>query len=170
MNDEAQQRFREFVAARTPALMRIAYLLTGNQHDAEDLLQTALTRAAAKLRSIRHDDPEAYVRRVMYHEQISWWRRRSRRPESPTDPMPDALSADPSPGTDLRLAVRQALLQLTPRQRAVLVLRYFEDLPEAEVAEMLDCSVGTVRSQVHRAMTKFRTIAPELASTVSTPR
>jgi DNA-directed RNA polymerase specialized sigma24 family protein len=83
---EDRRRFREFVAARTPALMRVAYLLTGNQHDAEDLLQTALTRTAARLRSIRHDDPEGYVRRVMYHEQISWWRRR----ETPTHPSFDA--------------------------------------------------------------------------------
>src|SRR5215471_17285225 len=158
MDDHDRQAFREFVAARTPTLMRIAYLLTGNQHDAEDLLQTALTRAASKFRSIRHKDPEAYVRRILYHEQVSWWRRRSRRRETSTDQVPDTPVTDGSEAVDVRLAARQALLQLTPRQRAVLILRYFEDLPEAEVAKLLDCSVGTVRSQAHRAISKLRIV------------
>ncbi|GIH20591.1 SigE family RNA polymerase sigma factor [Rugosimonospora africana] len=164
MNGEERQKFREFVAARTPALMRTAYLLAGNQHDAEDLLQNALTRTAARFSSIRHTDPEAYVRRVMYREQISWWRRFTRRRESPTHPMPDRPAADPSTGTDLRVVVGEALRQLTPRQRTVLVLRYFEDLPEQQVAELMNCSVGTVRSQTARAMARFRAVAPELGA------
>jgi RNA polymerase sigma-70 factor (sigma-E family) len=157
-----ERRFRDFVTARTPTLMRIAYLLAGNQHDAQDLLQSALTRAAARYRWIRHDDPEAYVRRVLYREQISRWRRHSRRREVSTDPIPDQIAHDGTGGVDLRLSVRRALLALTPRQRAVLVLRYFEDRPEAEVADLLGCSIGTVRSQVAKAMSKFRAIAPEL--------
>jgi RNA polymerase sigma-70 factor (sigma-E family) len=165
VDGEARRRLREFVVARTPALMRVAYLLTGNQHDAEDLVQTALTKAAARWESIRHEDPEAYVRRVMYHAQVSWWRRRARRREQPVHPLPEVdHTADPGPGADLRLAVRQVLSRLTPRQRAVLVLRYFEDLPEKQVAEVLGCSVGTVRSQVHRALARFRALAPELVS------
>lgn len=164
MNGEDQRKFREFVAARTPALMRTAYLLAGNQHDAEDLLQTALARTVTRISFIRHTDPEAYVRRVMYHEQISWWRRLIRRRESPTHPLPDTPAADPSTGADLRVVVGEALRQLTPRQRAVLVLRYFEDLPEREVAGLLNCSIGTVRSQSARAMARFRAVAPELGS------
>jgi RNA polymerase sigma-70 factor (sigma-E family) len=156
--------------------MRTAYLLTGNQHDAEDLLQSALTRTATRLSFIRHPDPEAYVRRVMYHEQVSWWRRLSRRRESPTHPLPESPAAGPgggadsTSGTELRVAVAQALRRLTPKQRAVLVLRYFEDLPEGKVAELLGCSVGTVRSQTARAMTRFRVIAPELAPSAAAPR
>ena len=164
MDGEQQRRFREFVTARTPALMRTAYLLTGNQHDAEDLLQSALTRTATRLRFIRHADPEAYVRQVMYHEQISWWRRLSRRREPPTHPLPERAAADPSTGTELRIAVGDALRQLSPKQRAVLVLRYFEDLPEQQVAELMNCSVGTVRSHAARAMARFRQVAPELGT------
>lgn len=163
MNEADEHRFRAFVQARTPALMRVAYLLAGTQHDAEDLLQTALTRTALRFSRIRHDDPEAYVRRILYREQVSRWRRRSRRPEAPTHPLPETAVIEPGTGVELRLAVRQALAQLTPRQRAVLVLRYFEDLPEADVARLLGCSLGTVRSQTHRAITKFRRLAPDLA-------
>ena len=161
--NEDQRRFRDFVVARTPTLMRIAYLLTGNQHDAEDLLQTALTRTAARLFWIRHTDPEAYVRKILYRERISVWRRVRRREVLAWSPPDAAVVADPGHAADVRLTVREALLRLTPRQRAVLVLRYFEDLPEAEVAEILGCSVGTVRSQVDRAKIRLRSIAPELA-------
>jgi RNA polymerase sigma-70 factor (sigma-E family) len=160
--DEDQRGFRDFVASRTPTLMRIAYLLTGNQHDAEDLLQTALTRTAARLRWVRHTDPEAYVRKILYRESVSRWRRVKRREILAAAP-PDRPVADPGDASDLRLTVRQALRQLTPRQRAVLVLRYFEDLPETQVAQLLGCSVGTVRSQVDRAKAKLRSVAPELA-------
>jgi len=160
--EDDRRRFRDFVAARTPTLMRIAYLLTGNQHDAEDLLQTALTRTAARLFWVRHADPEAYVRKVLYRESVSLWRRVKRREVLAWSP-PDVAVADPGHAVDLRLSVRQALLRLTPRQRAVLVLRYFEDLPEAQVAEILECSVGTVRSQADRAKARLRGIAPELA-------
>jgi RNA polymerase sigma-70 factor (sigma-E family) len=162
VNSEDQRRFREFVAARTPALMRTAYLLAGNQHDAEDLLQTALTRTATRMSFIRHTDPEAYVRRVMYREQVSWWRRLTRRRESLVYPLPERPTADPTTGTDLRVVVGEVLRQLTQRQRTVLVLRYFEDLAEAQVAELMGCSVGTVRSQTARAMARFRAVAPEL--------
>lgn len=169
MDDDARQAFREFAETRTPALLRTAYLLTGSQHDAEDLVQTALTRAMGRWRHIRHRDPEGYVRRVMYHEQVSWWRRRARRREAPVDPMPEIVVADPNPDTDLRVSVQQVLRRLSPHQRAVLVLRYFEDLPEAQVADILGCSVGTVRSQVHRALSRFRALAPWLASSLAIP-
>src|SRR3954451_6805605 len=122
MDAEAQQRFRDFVAIRTPALMRVAYLLAGDQLGAEDLLQTALTKTATKWRSLQHADPEAYVRKVMYHEQVSWWRRTARRRETPTHPLPDRAGVDPTDQTDLRLSMKEALQRLTAKQRALLVL------------------------------------------------
>ncbi|WP_163512533.1 SigE family RNA polymerase sigma factor [Fodinicola acaciae] len=163
MDAAAKQRFAEFVAARTPALMRLAYLLTGDQHAAEDLLQTALTKAMVRWRTLQRDDPEAYVRRVMYHEQVSWWRRAARRRETTVHELPDTPLADPSDQSDLRMQTRQALLRLTAKQRAVLVLRYFEDLSETQVADALGCSVGTVRSQTAKAVARLRQLAPELA-------
>src|SRR5262249_54481813 len=122
--------------------------LTGNQHGAEDLLQTALMKTAARWRQIRDEDPEAYVRTVLYREQISWWRRRGRHREVAVDPPPDIGYADPSSHTDLRLAMRAALLRLPPAQRAILVLRYYDDLSEKQVADILGCSVG-YRPQPH---------------------
>jgi RNA polymerase sigma-70 factor (sigma-E family) len=162
MDAHAKQRFHEFVVARTPALIRVAYLLTGDQHRAEDLLQTALTKTMVRWRTLQHGDPEAYVRRVLYHEQVSWWRRASRRRETTVHQLPDTPLADPTGDIALRLQMRQALLQLTPKQRTVLVLRYFEDLSETQVAAALGCSIGTVRSQTHRAITRLRSLAPEL--------
>ncbi|WP_030165681.1 SigE family RNA polymerase sigma factor [Spirillospora albida] len=161
MNRQAREDFTQFVAARSARLIRTAYVLAGDQHAAEDLLQTALTRTAARWRHVR-GDPEAYVRRVMYNEQISRWRRRGR--ESAMADVPDLAVADRSGEVDLRLALQRALLALPPRKRAVLVLRYFEDLPEKEVALILGCSVGTVRSQTHKALTRLRDIVPDLAT------
>ena len=161
MDEEAKARFGEFVAARTPALIRLAYLLTGDQHAAEDLLQTALMKTAGRWRHLRHEDPEAYVRTVMYRDQVSRWRRRRRRTEVPVHSPPERPYADPSGHADIRLTMRRALLCLPPDQRAVLVLRYYEDLPETAVAELLGCSVGTVRSRTHRAVTRLRALLPE---------
>jgi RNA polymerase sigma-70 factor (sigma-E family) len=160
MDDEARARFGEFVAGRTPSLIRLAYLLAGNQHAAEDLLQTALTRTAARWDQLRNEDPEAYVRTVMYREQISLWRRWGRRREVATQAPPERGYADPSAHSDLRLSMREALLRLPPDQRAVLVLRYYEDLSETQVAQILDCSIGTVRSRTHRAVSRLRALLP----------
>ncbi|MBM2615028.1 SigE family RNA polymerase sigma factor [Actinoplanes sp. LDG1-06] len=167
MDNEAEQQFRQFVAARTPALMRTAYLLTGNQHDAEDLLQSALTRSAMRLRTIHITDLEAYVRRAMYHHQVDFWRLRFRRRETLADPhggLLDTSIADSSARTATKLLVRDALQRLTAKQRAVVVLRYFEDLPEREIAGQLGWSVGTVRSTMHKAMTRLRSFAPDLTA------
>ncbi|WP_214415893.1 SigE family RNA polymerase sigma factor [Sphaerisporangium fuscum] len=162
MDVAEERRFREFVAARSPALMRLGFLLTGgDQHAAEDLLQTVLARAAARWSRI--DEPEAYVRRAMYRQQVSWWRLASRRPETVVAETPDVAGPDDAHAAELKLVLRRALTRLTPRQRAVLVLRYFEDLPEAEVAQIMDCSVGTVRSTAHRSLARLRAVAPELA-------
>lgn len=161
--------FREFVAARERALLRSAYLLTGNRHQAEDLVQTALVKVAPRwARLIRAGDPEAYIRKVMYHQHISWWRSKGARAEIPAHQPPERADAvDFTAATMVRLVLRQALVRLTRRQRAVLVLRFFEDRSEAETAELLGCSVGTVKSQAHRALARLRELAPELADLTS---
>ncbi len=155
MDDRARREFTEFAATRSTSLIRVAYLLTGDQHAAEDLLQTALTKAAARWGSI-HTDPGAYVRQVMYREQVTWWRRRARLGEITMADVPDLAAAVPDLSAETRLSVRQALRALPAGKRAVLILRYFEDLPEAQVAAILGCSVGTVRSQTHKAITQLR--------------
>jgi RNA polymerase sigma-70 factor (sigma-E family) len=161
VDEDERARLAEFVASRTPALMRVAYLLTGDRGAAEDLLQSALAKTIPKWRSIRHADPEGYLRAVMYREQVSWWRRLRRRREAPIG-RGEPVVSDPSAQADLRLALRAALRQLPSVQRTVVVLRYYEDLPEARVAELLGCSVGTVRSRTHRAVTRLRQLLPNL--------
>ncbi|WP_432590445.1 SigE family RNA polymerase sigma factor [Streptomyces sp. HD1123-B1] len=162
MNDEEERRFREFVAARSPALMRTATLLAGGDiHAAEDLLQTALAKAVGRWG--RLENPEAYLRRVLYRQQVSVWRLLSTRRETTVAELPDAAGREDLTGSaELRIQVRRALAWLTVRQRSMLVLRYFEDCPEGEVAELLGCSVGTVRSTTHRALAKLRKLVPEL--------
>ncbi|MFJ6152377.1 SigE family RNA polymerase sigma factor [Micromonospora profundi] len=162
MDEDERLRLAEFVSSRTPALMRVAYLLTGDRTAAEDLLQSALARAIPRWGTIRHTDPEGYLRVVMYRQQISWWRRLRRWRETPLNPADEPVGADPSGGSDVRLAMRAALRHLPPAQRAVVMLRYYEDLPEARVAELLGCSVGTVRSRTHRAVTRLRELLPEI--------
>ena len=159
------EEYEQFVRARTPALLRTAYLLTGDQHLAEDLVQASLARThRAWLRLDRHDNAEAYTRRVMYHLQVSWWRRR-RVAESvtPEPPEPRGGGGDAIAATELRMVVAAALLRLAPKQRAILVLRFFEDYTAAQVAELLEVSVGTVKSQTSRALVRLRVLVPELA-------
>jgi RNA polymerase sigma-70 factor (sigma-E family) len=164
VDEHARQDFADFVAARSPELLRLAYVLTGDRHAAEDLLQTALTRAAAHWARVRHS-PEAYLRKIMYREQVSWWRRRARRPETVMAEPPDMAAEDQLAGADSRLALREALLALPPGKRVVLVLRYLEDMPEAQVAAVLGCSVGTVRSQTHKAIRQLKSVLPDLRLT-----
>ena len=164
MDEGARQEFGEFVAARSMQLIRLAYVLTGDQHAAEDLLQNALVKAAAHWGRI-HTAPEAYVRRIMYREQINWLRLRARRRETAMAQVPEPPAGDEAAGVTARLALQDALLALPPRRRAVLVLRYLEDLPETQVAEILGCSVGTVRSQSHRAVAQLRLALPSLGLT-----
>jgi RNA polymerase sigma-70 factor (sigma-E family) len=147
------------VVARTSALSRTAYLLTGDAQLAEDLVQTALFEAARSWHRIR-GHPEPYVRRIMYTRNISWWRRRRLQESRLVDQDATYLDAD----TDLRLTLEDALSRLTPKQRTVLVLRYFEDLTEAQAADVLGCSIGTVKSQTSKALAKLR-IDPALAAT-----
>jgi RNA polymerase sigma-70 factor (sigma-E family) len=165
VNDLAEREFREYVAARQAVLFRSAVLLTGNRHDAEDLLQTALTRLAARWQAVRRTGtPDAYVRKIMYHQRISWWRRRRHGGEYASGELPDVRDqGDLAGDSALRLALANVLRQLTPKQRAVVILRYYEDLPEAEVARILGCTVGTVRSQTYRTLARLRDLCPDLA-------
>ncbi|WP_338703210.1 SigE family RNA polymerase sigma factor [Streptomyces sp. Q6] len=162
MDPQDQERFREFVDARWGALLRLANMLTGgDRHEAEDLVQTALMKALGRWRHV--EDPESYVRKVMYRHQISRWRLlRPHRETTFAVPPANLGVPDGTATADLRIAVGQALARLTPRQRTMLVLRYFEDLSETEVAHVLGCSVGTVRSTTHRSLARLRTLAPEL--------
>jgi RNA polymerase sigma-70 factor (sigma-E family) len=157
-DDAARKRgeaFSEFVLAREQAPQRTAWLLTGDWALAEDLVQTALVRCWPRWQRIR-DDPEFYVRRVMINRWLTW-RRRRRRGETPADPMPDgAVPGDMAAETSVRLAVRDALAELTERQRAVLVLRVFDDMTEAAVAQALGCAVGTVKSTAAQALARLR--------------
>jgi RNA polymerase sigma-70 factor (sigma-E family) len=157
--------FDSFVQGRTHALLRSAFLLTGDQDLAEDLVQASLARTHRAWRRLNHsDNAESYTRRVMYHLQVSWWRRRrvaefiTAEPPEPRDGGADAIAA-----TDLRLVIATALLKLSAKQRAVLVLRFFDDYTAAEAAELLGVSVGTVKSQTSRALARLRVVAPELA-------
>jgi RNA polymerase sigma-70 factor (sigma-E family) len=162
MEDEA---FRGFVAARGHALLRTAYLLTGDQPLAEDLVQTALEKTIRHWASVRQSGAaEAYVRRTMYREQVSMWRRH-RLTELPTKTLPEPRrSAAYSDQVEDRLVLRAALMRLGRRQRTVLVLRYFEDLSEQQVAEMLGVSVGTVKSTAHKALAHLREAGSDLVT------
>jgi RNA polymerase sigma-70 factor (sigma-E family) len=155
--------FDEFVVVRSPRLLRTAYLLTHDWPLAEDLLQTALARAWEAWHRI-NGDPEPYVRRILVNSYASWWRRRWSG-ELPTEVLPEpAADNDPHRGFDERDRLWRALGRLPRRQRAVIVLRYFEDQSEAEIAATLGCSLGTVKSQASRALAKLRldeTLTPE---------
>jgi RNA polymerase sigma-70 factor (sigma-E family) len=154
-----REEFTRWARARQPFLLRAALLMTDDRDRAEDLVQEALTQVAMRWPRLRDGSPDAYARKVIYHGNVSWWRRRRREllVDAPVD-----LAAPREP-IERRLLVRRALAALTPRQRAVVVLRYFEDLSERDAAEALGVSVGTVKSQTHLALRRLREAAPELA-------
>jgi len=152
--------FDAMVDVHGRALLRTAYLLTGDAHLAHDLLQTALVKTWTRWSSIRDEESgPAYVRAVMATTSVAWWRRRWRA-EQPTGELPDAAGADAYDGVHHRDEIGRALAGLTPRQRAMVVLRFYEDLPEAEVAHVLGCSVGTVKSTTSRALASLRAALP----------
>ena len=157
MDEQAREEFRSYVAARSPALMRTAYMLSGNRADAEDLLQTALAKTYLAWDRIREREAvDGYVRRVMVNTQTSWWRRR-KVDEHPTDVLPERSGRrDATADSDLHDALWTALAGLPKRQRAMVVLRYYEDLSEAETARVMGVSVGTVKSATSRALAKLR--------------
>lgn len=154
--DDHQAAFRDYVSARRTALLRMAFTLTGNQADAEDLMQAALAKTYLAWAKI-HDRAalDNYVRRAMVNTQISWWRRRKVE-EYPTDELPDQAVADHANETDQTEVIRRALDRLPERMRAAVMLRYFEDMTEPEIATTLGVSLGTVKSTVSRAMAKLR--------------
>lgn len=152
--------FDQFVAARSTTLLRTAYLLTHDHALAEDLLQTALTKAWFAWRRI-DGRPEPYVRKILVNTYATWWRRRWNG-EAATDELPEAVAGDATGAADLGHDLWLAMERLPRRQRAVVVLRYFEDLTEAQTADLLGCSVGTVKSQTSKALAKLR-IDPALA-------
>ena len=171
MDDQAREDFRTYVVGRSPALLRTAYLLTGSRADAEDLLQTALAKAYLSWDRIRDREAvDGYVRRIMVNTQTSWWRRR-RVDEHPTDELPEPGSGrDVTADLDLHDALWSALARLPRRQRAMVVLRYYEDLSEAETAQVMGVSVGTVKSTTSRALTKLREDTSLLTGTSNDPR
>jgi RNA polymerase sigma-70 factor (ECF subfamily) len=156
MDSDVERDFRDFVVARSPALLATAYLLTGDRGIAEDLVQATLLRAYRHwARICAVGDPEAYVRRVLANQRISWWRRH-RVTEAVTATPPDLSVADATGAIVDRDLLWRLLQQMAPRTRAVLVLRYWEDRSEAETAEILGCSVGTVKSQASRGLQRMR--------------
>jgi RNA polymerase sigma-70 factor (sigma-E family) len=161
--DEAD--FAAFVANRSPALLSFAHVLTGDRHDAEDVVQTALAATALGWHRVRsRDNPEGYVRRAIVTTHLNRQRRRPWR-ERPSADVPEP-PAPPAPGEDLdeRDAMWRVLATLPARQRAVLVLRYYEDLSEADIADVLGCSRGTVKSQAAKALDRLRqSFTPEEA-------
>jgi RNA polymerase sigma-70 factor (sigma-E family) len=156
---EAEESFDEFVRSRSGALLRSAYLLTTDRHAAEDLLQDVLERVYVRWRRIRWA-PEAYARRALVHQAISRWRYRRRRPEEPRSGGVDRAAADHANGVVTRQLVLSALRELPPRQRAAVVLRYLDDLSEADTARLLGCSVGAVKSHTSRGLAKLRVLLP----------
>jgi RNA polymerase sigma-70 factor (sigma-E family) len=160
-----RQAFEAYVRDQWDPLLRTASLLTGDASSAEDLVQESLARAARHWHRVDPGAIDTYVRRVMYTRSIDAWRWRRHQPD-PVDPaLHDRAGAD---GTDellTKLTLVDALSRLTPRQRAVLVARFYEDRTEVDTARVLGCSVSTVKSQTRHALHRLRVLAPELAST-----
>jgi RNA polymerase sigma-70 factor (sigma-E family) len=150
--------FEQFVAARRPALLRTAYLLAGSHADAEDLVQGALVKTVTHWTRIA-ERPEPYVRQVLVRESVTRWRRRRWR-ETAIDRLPRRVAS--TPDLDEREELRRALGALAPRQRAVLVLRYHEDLSEKETASLLGIAMGTVKSQARDGLARLRELLPGL--------
>jgi RNA polymerase sigma-70 factor (sigma-E family) len=161
--DQGPEGFRDFVVARSPALTRTAYLLTGDRQLAEDLVQEALTRVAARWAKVAAGgDPEPYVRRVLYTCAVDGWRRKRPREVLQAAHVEQGV-ADDTEAVTQRLALAAALSKLTARQRAVLVLRFFDDRTEAQTAAVLGCSLSTVKSQTRHALQRLQELSPTLA-------
>ena len=163
MDADTERDFVAFVEARSHLLFRTAMALTGHRQQAEDLLQTVLAKALRHWKHIQ-GPPEAYLRRAMYRQQVSWWRRPGHGRELSRAQVPDRLTLDPTERVDLSMALQNALRRLAPKHRAVLVLRYLEDLPDDEIAQLLGCKPTTVRSQIVRALSRLRALCPDLDS------
>jgi RNA polymerase sigma-70 factor (sigma-E family) len=169
--DARDAEYADFVRSHTHTLLRSAFLLTGDQHLAEDLVQEALARTHRAWDRLQHTGhASAYAHKVMYHAQVSLWRRRRvaevlpgtivERPGTPSDDLAEAAAQ--------RVMLRRALQSLSPKQRAVVVLRYFEDRTEAEAAQLLGVSVSTVKTQCARALERLRALLPDLRALADT--
>ncbi len=163
-----REAFDAYVRERWVPLLRTATLLTGDRHAAEDLVQETLVRAAQHWARVDPATADAYVRRILYTRSVDAWRWRRHQP----DPVDDAAHPDKADrlaehtdAVDARLTLAEALRRLTPRQRAVLVARFYEDRTEVDAARVLGCSVSTVKSQTRHALERLRVLAPELAAT-----
>ncbi|GAA1984118.1 SigE family RNA polymerase sigma factor [Amycolatopsis minnesotensis] len=159
-------RFAEFVHSASPRLLHAAYLLTGDRHRAEDAVQTALTRTYAAWARVRHSDAYAYTRKVLANHVIDQWRRPLK--EYATEEPPELpANGDVSREVTRNVWLMEMLAGLTGRERAVVVLRHYFDLPEAEVARELKVTVGTVKRTNHRALAKLRVSVGDEAPLVS---
>ena len=156
-----RESFEEWARARQQRLVGAAYLMTGDYQRAEDLVQEAFIRAAMRWDTLRDGQPDAWVRTVIFRQHVSWWRRRHR--ETVTEQPPEAVNVPPG---EAAVMVRAALEMLTHRQRAVLVLRYIEDLSIADTAAVLSVTNGTVKKQTSVALARLRVVAPGLEELV----
>ena len=171
MNAEQRRTFEELVATRGHALLRFTVMLCGERHQAEDLLQAVLAKAYRRWsRVAAADRPEAYLKTMLVNEHLSWWRRRSNR-ELPAPAGADSqrgasdsesVTADSSASHASRDAAWALLARLPRRQRVVLVLRFYEDLSDDQIAQTLGCAVGTVRATASRALGALRAVVPTL--------
>lgn len=174
MNSAEHDEFRAFVEGRSPAYLRTAYLLTGDWGHAEDLLQTSLAKVyRAWGRVHERSNLDAYVRKVMVNTYSGWWQR-AWRGERPTESLPETPTTDSYDAIDQRDRLRRALTALPTKQRAAVVLRHYDDHSEADVARILSCSVGTVKSQTARGLARLRELlddevqAPRALATATT--
>ena len=157
--DQREREFTEFFAARAPALRRTAYVVVRDWHVAEDLTQQALAKLYVAWPRVREDTRMAYARRVVVNECLSHVRRH--RPETPTETVPERAVREPG-DRDAHDVLGRAIAELPPRQRAIVALRFFEDLPVSEVGRLLGIADGTVKSQTHRALLTLRQHLPHL--------
>ncbi|MGO4341720.1 SigE family RNA polymerase sigma factor [Pedococcus sp. 2YAF34] len=167
MDTDGEEEFRQFVQARWHSLVRTAFLLTGDQGRAEDLVQTVLVKVHRRWGHVAHaGSPYAYTRAALANESASWWRRR--RVAETLGEVPahaDRARGDAYAAYDTRDEVARAVLALPPRMRAVVVLRYFDDLSEADTAEALGMSTGSVKSQASRGLERLRAVLQQTQGT-----
>ncbi|WP_067437097.1 SigE family RNA polymerase sigma factor [Nocardioides jensenii] len=157
-----KESFTQWATERQGALLRTAVLISGDHQRAEDLVQEALTKVALRWGKLRDGHPDAYARTIIARDNISWWRRHRRElvglPEHGDREAPRSGAS-----SERQLMLRDALAALTAKQRAVIVLRFYDDLTEPQAADVLGVAVGTVKSQTHLALRRLREAAPELA-------
>lgn len=157
MDRASEERFAQWMISRGPTMQRFAFLLCGDWQIAEDLVQEAFARCALRWAQMEQiDNPDGYVRTVVINQCRSHWRLRKARPDHPVEAIEDRQAEDATAGQAERAEMLAALRRLPARQRAVVVCRYYEGLSEAEIAALLGCSLGTVKSQCHKALRSLR--------------